>query len=57
MPDEGFTDLAATRVALRRFDPRDLEAFVAYRSSAGWLDSRTGTRPIRMRRVNALSGR
>jgi RimJ/RimL family protein N-acetyltransferase len=34
MPDEGFTDLAATRVALRRFDPRDLEAFVAYRSTA-----------------------
>ena len=34
MPDEGFTELAAARVTLRRFQLRDLEAFVAYRSSA-----------------------
>jgi RimJ/RimL family protein N-acetyltransferase len=34
MPDESFTDLAAARVALRRFQLPDLEAFVAYRSSA-----------------------
>lgn len=34
MPDEGFTELVAARVALRRFHPGDLDAFVAYRSSA-----------------------
>jgi RimJ/RimL family protein N-acetyltransferase len=34
MPDEGFTDLVEARVALRRFRPGDLAAFVAYRSSA-----------------------
>jgi aminoglycoside 6'-N-acetyltransferase len=34
MPDEGFTELIAGRVTLRRFQPEDLEAFVAYRSSA-----------------------
>lgn len=33
MPDEGFTDLAGARVTLRRFQPEDLETFVAYRSS------------------------
>jgi len=34
MPDEGFTELAAARITLRRFQPGDLAAFVAYRSSA-----------------------
>jgi RimJ/RimL family protein N-acetyltransferase len=34
MPDEGFVDLAARRVVLRRFQPGDVEALVAYRSSA-----------------------
>lgn len=34
MPDEGFADLIAARVALRRFRTGDLDAFVAYRSSA-----------------------
>jgi RimJ/RimL family protein N-acetyltransferase len=34
MPDEGFTVLAGRRIALRRFRPGDVEAFVAYRSSA-----------------------
>jgi RimJ/RimL family protein N-acetyltransferase len=34
MPDEGFTELAARRIALRRFQPGNVEAFVAYRSSA-----------------------
>jgi len=33
MPDEGFTELAGTRVALRRFHPGDVATFVAYRSS------------------------
>ena len=33
MPDEGFTELAGSRVALRRFHPGDLATFVAYRSS------------------------
>jgi RimJ/RimL family protein N-acetyltransferase len=33
MPDEGFTELAGPRVALRRFHPGDLAKFVAYRSS------------------------
>jgi RimJ/RimL family protein N-acetyltransferase len=32
MPDEGFTELAAERVVLRRFQPADVETFVAYRS-------------------------
>ena len=34
MPDDGFMDLAAGRVALRRLHPGDVEALVAYRSSA-----------------------
>jgi hypothetical protein len=34
MPDEGFTELAGPRVALRRFHPGDVAGFVAYRSSA-----------------------
>lgn len=34
MPDEGFTELAGPRVALRRFQRSDVAAFVAYRSSA-----------------------
>ena len=33
MPDEGFTELAGPRVALRRFHPDDVAKFVAYRSS------------------------
>ena len=33
MPDEGFTELAGARVALRRFHPGDVARFVAYRSS------------------------
>jgi RimJ/RimL family protein N-acetyltransferase len=33
MPDEGFTELAGPRVALRRFHSDDLAKFVAYRSS------------------------
>jgi RimJ/RimL family protein N-acetyltransferase len=33
MPDEGFTELAGPRVALRRFHPDDLATFVGYRSS------------------------
>jgi RimJ/RimL family protein N-acetyltransferase len=33
MPDEGFTELAGPRVALRRFHKDDLAKFVAYRSS------------------------
>ena len=33
MPDEGFTELAGPRVALRRFHPGDVAKFVAYRSS------------------------
>jgi RimJ/RimL family protein N-acetyltransferase len=32
MADEGFTELAGPRVALRRFHPGDLATFVAYRS-------------------------
>ena len=32
MPDEGFTELAGPREALRRFHPDDLATFVAYRS-------------------------
>jgi RimJ/RimL family protein N-acetyltransferase len=32
MPDEGFTELAGPRVALRRFHTDDLAKFVAYRS-------------------------
>jgi RimJ/RimL family protein N-acetyltransferase len=32
MPDEGFTELAGPRVALRRFHPGDVTEFVAYRS-------------------------
>jgi RimJ/RimL family protein N-acetyltransferase len=32
MPDPGFTELAGDRVLLRRFQPADLAAFVAYRS-------------------------
>lgn len=34
MPDEGFTDLVTARLRLRRFQLGDLDAFVAYRSSA-----------------------
>ncbi len=34
MPDEGFTELAGQRVALRRFRLGDVPEFVAYRSSA-----------------------
>lgn len=34
MPDEGFTELAARRIALRRFHPGDVGAFVTYRSAA-----------------------
>ncbi len=34
MPDEGFTELAGARVALRRFGLADLAEFVAYRSFA-----------------------
>ncbi len=34
MPDEGFTELAGQRVALRRFQLADVQEFVAYRSSA-----------------------
>jgi len=33
MPDEGFTQLAGPRVALRRFRRDDVATFVAYRSS------------------------
>jgi aminoglycoside 6'-N-acetyltransferase len=33
MPDEGFTEVAGPRVALRRFHPGDVAGFVAYRSS------------------------
>ena len=33
MPDEGFTELAGPRVALRRFRLDDVVKFVAYRSS------------------------
>jgi hypothetical protein len=33
VPDEGFTELAGLRVALRRFRPDDVAAFVAYRSA------------------------
>ena len=33
MSDEGFTELAGPRVALRRFHPGDVATFVAYRSS------------------------
>jgi len=33
MPDEGFTELAGPRVALRRFQLGDVAEFVAYRSS------------------------
>jgi RimJ/RimL family protein N-acetyltransferase len=32
MPDEGFTEVAGPRVALRRFHPDDVAMFVAYRS-------------------------
>jgi RimJ/RimL family protein N-acetyltransferase len=32
MPDEGFTELPAERVVLRRFQPGDVDTFVAYRS-------------------------
>jgi aminoglycoside 6'-N-acetyltransferase len=32
MADEGFTELAGLRVALRRFHPDDVAKFVAYRS-------------------------
>ena len=32
MPDEHFTELAADRIALRRFGPADLTTFVTYRS-------------------------
>jgi RimJ/RimL family protein N-acetyltransferase len=32
MPHEDFTELAAERVVLRRFQPADLDTFVAYRS-------------------------
>ena len=34
MPDEGFAGLSARRVALRRFQPGDVDAFVRYRSVA-----------------------
>ncbi len=34
MPDDSFTELAGERVVLRRFRPRDVAEFVAYRSSA-----------------------
>jgi len=34
MADESFTELGAPRVRLRRFNPGDLEDFLAYRSSA-----------------------
>jgi RimJ/RimL family protein N-acetyltransferase len=33
MPDEQFTELISDRIALRRFRPADLAAFVAYRSA------------------------
>ena len=33
MPDEGFTELAGPRVALRRFGLGDVDEFVAYRSA------------------------
>ena len=33
MPDEGFTELAGPRVAVRRFHPGDVAGFVAYRWS------------------------
>src|SRR5262245_5877161 len=33
MPDEGFTELAGPRVALRRFHPDDVATFAAYRSA------------------------
>ena len=33
MPDEGSTELAGSRVALRRFHPGDLATLVAYRSA------------------------
>ena len=32
MPDEGFIEMAGPRVALRRFEPGDVDRFVAYRS-------------------------
>jgi RimJ/RimL family protein N-acetyltransferase len=32
MPDDGFASLSAPRVELRRFEPGDVDAFVAYRS-------------------------
>jgi len=32
MPDEAFTQLSSARLVLRRFQPADLAAFVAYRS-------------------------
>jgi RimJ/RimL family protein N-acetyltransferase len=32
VPDEGFEELVSDRLVLRRFAPRDLAAFVAYRS-------------------------
>jgi RimJ/RimL family protein N-acetyltransferase len=35
MPDSDFRSLAAARVELRRFQPADVDGFVAYRSSAG----------------------
>lgn len=34
MTDEGFAGLSAPRVALRRFQPGDVDAFVSYRSPA-----------------------
>jgi RimJ/RimL family protein N-acetyltransferase len=34
MADEGFAGLTARRVALRRFQPGDVDAFVSYRSAA-----------------------
>ncbi len=34
MPDDGFTNLTATRVALRRFHLADVDGLVTYRSSA-----------------------
>ena len=34
MPDSDFASLAAARVELRRFQPADVDGFVAYRSSA-----------------------
>lgn len=57
MPDEGFTNLAGQRVALRRFQLADVQEFVAYRSSAEVARFQAGTRPTRPRQASVLSGR